>query len=614
MATYGWGSGTPVEEGLFDQSHRFEFYEAVRLLEQLHPETEPVGDGKTVDEEPVRFRGHADLSFPPSSVVDVSAVDGEDGPPTEMSVAFMSLIGTQGPLPSPYTELVQRRVSKGDTALRDFLDLLVHRLIALQYRSRRRHHVGMESRSPERSTVARYLRSIAGLGAEAVQDRLSVPDRALLRYADLFNQKPHSAHGLEVLLGDYFDLDVHAEPLTGHWVSLEDHQTSEIGPTGQNRALGTSTVLGARAWDQQGHLRMRVEAETIEDYLAFLPDGDRHQPFVELSELYLGKEVDVSLQLALPSEEVASTPASPLLGPRLGRSAWLGRPDAEVETDVRLRTFTPEQETLRVPMLASLTPGQLGNVLSELPRRTVPPGTHVVRQGQPAHAMFLWTEGAAEVRYTSPEAEESTVLTTLEPGRLFGDDAFFERETYPGSLVTLTQSVLFEITRDHLHDLRERYPALERGVEEAYPEAQSVGREDTPAQRSARETLVATTAPGVARLSGPQWHLLVGAGSQAAYTADEVVLRGRMTPDTLVVLLDGTVEGRDAGATIAETGRALNLRPLVDRTPHPQTLVATRSSAVLQIPRAALQRVLQKHAAIERALRIHYLRSDPPNA
>ena len=45
-----------------------------------------------------------------------------------MTVNFLGLAGCLGALDIPSTELVMRRTSNGDNALRDFLDIFNHRL------------------------------------------------------------------------------------------------------------------------------------------------------------------------------------------------------------------------------------------------------------------------------------------------------------------------------------------------------------------------------------------------------------------------------------------------------------------------------------------------------
>ena len=601
MATTIRGSGASVADRLTDEPYRFEFYAAVRALEHLYPDQAPVGEGPHPSAEAVRFRSHADLGFPASDVVDIEPATDED--PAEMTVSFMSLAGPHGPLPAPYAELLQDCVRSGNMALRDFFDLLVHRLIALRYRSRKRHHVGMASSPTSTSgasgnTIARYLRAIAGLGPDATHDRLAVPDQALLRYATLLTQSPPSAHGLSVLLSDYFDTEVDVTPLTGTWIPLEPHQRTRLGCVGQNNTLGQSTVLGTRAWDQQGGLTIEVGAPSLDTYLRLLPDGDAHRALVDLAQLYLGRTVTFDLSVTMDADDVPHTPLSGTLGPRLGRSAWLGTPLSNtVTTDIRPETFDPAQEVLRIPLFAGLSPNQLREVTAAGVLRDVRPDQHVARQGRSASAFYLLVEGEADVRYQSPQGDASTVLTTLEPGGVFGDEALIHEQPYDASLVTTRSSRILEIRREQLETLRDRYPSIERALEATYHQADDAEAPPSPPPHGLG-----------AHLSPALWHHLRQAGRIGSVEKGaSIVPTGRPT-DALHILLDGGPVTDESGTQVDAPGTPLNLRALVERRTFDAPRRATQAATLLVLPRADLRRLCQKHRAIERALRTWHAR------
>src|SRR6185369_10791336 len=126
---YGWGKNTAVEDGLFAEGHRFDFFQAVRLLEIIHTTsgehfTSPA-QGADPAKEIVHFRSAVKLDFP---------VRDQPKAPAEMSVNFLGLAGCLGALEIPSTELVLQRESHKDTALKDFLDIFNHRLVSLLYR------------------------------------------------------------------------------------------------------------------------------------------------------------------------------------------------------------------------------------------------------------------------------------------------------------------------------------------------------------------------------------------------------------------------------------------------------------------------------------------------
>jgi type VI secretion system protein ImpH len=79
MAAAGRGTDSPLTQLLFDEPYRFEFFQAVRLLERLNPGRGPVGRDGDPRDEAARFRAHASLAFPPSQICRIDEAGGGDG-------------------------------------------------------------------------------------------------------------------------------------------------------------------------------------------------------------------------------------------------------------------------------------------------------------------------------------------------------------------------------------------------------------------------------------------------------------------------------------------------------------------------------------------------------
>jgi type VI secretion system protein ImpH len=332
MAAHGWGTDRPVEDLLFEEGHRFDFYQAARLLEMLHPDTIPVGAGSEPEKEAVRFKSRVALDFPATDVSKLTpAGAGHSGEPAEMTVNFMGLAGCTGPLPMPYTELILERLWNKDTTLRDFLDIFNHRLISLLYRVRKVHRLGFDIGSPEKSNFAMYLFCLMGLGTKGLRGQMRVRDRCLLLYTALLTQQPRSMIGLERLLSHYFMATIRGVPLCGQWRHLEEDQATCIGASGQNRRLGRDAVLGSRIWDQQGKFQIRIGPLALREFLYFLPTGTGFTPLCELTRFYVGEELEFEIRLLLADEEIPETRLGVSGGPRLGWTSWLktGKPEVQ---------------------------------------------------------------------------------------------------------------------------------------------------------------------------------------------------------------------------------------------------------------------------------------------
>ncbi len=329
---------TPLDEELFGEPYRFGFFQAVRLLERLHPGAVPVGRAGPAGREVVRFRSWQSLAFPPSELRELRA-ESEPGRPPVLTVAFLGLTGPLGVLPHSYGELILERARAGDHTTAAFFDLFNHRMISLFYRAWAKYRPFLAYERGEGDQAARHLFDLIGLGLEPVRNRNAFPDVALLYYAGFFARRPRPAVGLERLLAEYFGMPVEVRQFQGRWLRLDPDDRSRLGAGGINNGLGTSLLLGAKVWDEQGQFRLRVGPLDYGRFLAFSPDGEAFRVLVQLTRQYVDTELDFDVQLILAAAEVPAcrldrkAPARP----RLGRNAWLK--SREFERDAEEAVF-----------------------------------------------------------------------------------------------------------------------------------------------------------------------------------------------------------------------------------------------------------------------------------
>src|SRR5437016_13988158 len=96
MAAFGWQREKSVEEWLFSEAYRFDFFQAVRLLELIFPDCTPVGEGPEPEKEAVRFSARVGFDFPAGEFHDL--LPSRDVSPPYMLTTFMVLAGIIGPL------------------------------------------------------------------------------------------------------------------------------------------------------------------------------------------------------------------------------------------------------------------------------------------------------------------------------------------------------------------------------------------------------------------------------------------------------------------------------------------------------------------------------------
>jgi type VI secretion system protein ImpH len=319
MAAYGWRRHCAVDEGLFEEGYLFSFLQAVRLLEAIHPDRTPPGEGTDPASEVVRFRSAVRLAFPASDVEEVRRP--VNGHPAEMTVHILGLAGVHGPLPPAVTELVMDRAFHGDRAMRDFLDLFNHRLVSLLYRARKKYRPALDSGAPGRGRIATVLLSLIGLGTPHLANRMGLRDRSLLPYAGFLMSRPRPTVGLVRLLEDCFGIPIEIRERLGTWHNVEPIDLTRLGATGQNRALGINTVAGSRVWDQATRFEVRLGPLSFDEFQSFLPGGHAHGPLCSMVRFSVREELEFSLRLTLEAAEVPKLQLG--ANSRLGWTSWL---------------------------------------------------------------------------------------------------------------------------------------------------------------------------------------------------------------------------------------------------------------------------------------------------
>jgi type VI secretion system protein ImpH len=324
MATPRRRADTPLADRIFEEPYRFDFFQAVRLLERLQPDRVLVGREGPPAHEVTRFLTQLSLSFPASAVHQLESAESGDGPPA-MMVNFLGLFGPSGALPSHYTELLIARARQGDHTLAAFLDLLNHRLVSLFYRAWEKHHALVLYERGVEDQVARRLFDLIGLGLPTLRNRHDFSDTVLLFYSGCFARRQRPAVVLEALLNDYYGMPIAVEQFVGQWLVLEPEDRSTIGARGAHNALGVSLVLGERVWDEQGKIRLRVGPLSFAEFLTLLPGGPTLRSLAQMTRLFLDSEFDFDVQLVLRADEVPDCHLSSKsdVGACLGRHAWL---------------------------------------------------------------------------------------------------------------------------------------------------------------------------------------------------------------------------------------------------------------------------------------------------
>jgi type VI secretion system protein ImpH len=312
-----------VEIRLREEPFCFQFFQAVRLLEQCLAPRKPVGRFVNPDQEVVRFSVNNSLTFPAS---DIQSLEFPDAESAAMTVNFGGLTGPHGVLPHWYTVYIRERIRAGDRTIPAFFDIFNHRFVSLLFRAWEKYRFTISYERGERGGFTQNLLDLIGLGTKGLADRQSVVDDSLIFYAGLLGQRPRSAAALAQIISDYFGVPVEVQQFLGSWYRLDDVTQCRLeDPLDSSEQVGLGAIVGEEVWDPHAKVRIKLGPLTLEQYLDFLPNGTAFEPLRAITSFFSNEEFDFEVQLVLKQDEVPTCElgADGDAAPQLGWVTWV---------------------------------------------------------------------------------------------------------------------------------------------------------------------------------------------------------------------------------------------------------------------------------------------------
>lgn len=287
---------------LLEQPQRFEFVQAVRLLEQWLARR---GIGAEVAlTDILRFQNSVSLSFPASQIESLALETAlEDGElrHVRLTPAFIGFLGANGALPSHYSERIAVHVHfDHDEGPRAFLDTFSSRLVALFYKAWRKYRLELPPVPKDRDALLPLLMSLSGTPAGGAQP--AIPEEAAAYYAAAFRQRPASPFVIEQVLADYFDIPVTVETNVGYWRPIEAESQAQLG--GVNTCLGVRCMLGPRQWRRDLKVGIKLGPLDKVQYEKFLPASQGAQDLNGMLSMFAVPGLQFEVSLVLRAQDV----------------------------------------------------------------------------------------------------------------------------------------------------------------------------------------------------------------------------------------------------------------------------------------------------------------------
>jgi type VI secretion system protein ImpH len=308
-----------VERQLGEDAASMDFFQALRLLENAHPDKPRIGASLRPRDDAVRFGRDPSLGFEPGALAGFTPATG--AAKARLAVNFFGLFGANGPLPLHLTEYARDRArNHGDHTMVAFLDVFHHRMVSLFYRARAAADPALSLDRPDSDRFADYVGSLFGIGTPTMRGRDEIGDFAKLHFAGLMANQRRPAAGLVTILRAYFKLPVEIEQFVGHWMKIPLDGQTRIGMEDRGNRLGTSAVLGKKVWDCQHKFRLVIGPLDYDDYERMLPGGASMVRLVDWVKSYAGTVLDWDVRLVLKRPEI---PPLKLGSQKLGWTTYL---------------------------------------------------------------------------------------------------------------------------------------------------------------------------------------------------------------------------------------------------------------------------------------------------
>lgn len=362
MAAASRRAATALIEALRAEPWRFDFFQAVRILDQHACEARPLrardvlprlgGDVAPADES-VRFRVTPSARFSAATIHALGPASrrdrtAESDGPTGLAVTFFGLTGPSGVLPQHHTTMLIEQIRANNDTLSAFEDLFNHRAIALFYRAWEKYRFPVTFERARRrgqsvldDLFTRCVLSLGGFNLAGLAERVSFPAETLASYAGHFAQHAPNASALAAFVGDFLGSPATVRQFAGQWLVLAEADCSRLPSSGraegQSAVLGRTMTVGERVLIPDSRFVLEAGPLRLRQYLELLPIGAGHRALAQLVMSYVGAEFDFDMQLVLAPEEVP--PCQIGGGPggaRLGWTSFIGsRPAFEPRRGAR---------------------------------------------------------------------------------------------------------------------------------------------------------------------------------------------------------------------------------------------------------------------------------------
>jgi type VI secretion system protein ImpH len=318
-----------LPEQILETPEAFDLDQLIYIVESIRTNANPLGETSNPAREAVRVRSKLTMHQEGTEVDHINVKNTPSGLP-EVYINTLSIGGINGPLPTPYTEILLDQVREKDYSGLHFLDIFHHRLASMWHRLRKRTYPHLFKRPPLNTPLGKLQENLSGFKQQG--------DVAHTLFFDHFWKRSRSLSCLLQMIEKFFNVKATAQPFEGTWRTVDTSEGSRLGNKGQFQLLGENAILGLRCWDQAAGFTITLSPldwATTQQFLPFSDaslGGENFNRFRQILVSYMGSLPRVFLNVSLKQNENQGTKLNKQHG--LGWNTWLSGSNAD---EVRLK-------------------------------------------------------------------------------------------------------------------------------------------------------------------------------------------------------------------------------------------------------------------------------------
>lgn len=269
------------------------------------------------------FKANPSLSFQKSDVSNIEFKEIDKKIVVEITLNFLSIFGSQSPMPSNYSEMVLRSY-ESDKILYDFLNLFNHHLQRFIYPIWEKHRYYVQYQKDLSDTFSKYILSFLGLRMNFIDKKSKINLSKLLCYSGLLNMRFQSANNIKSILRHYLSHnDLEIFEFIPQKYNIPMWQKAKLGL--ENSKLGEDFLIGNYVVGRNNKFKILLNNSKFEDLIAYSIFGEKIYELEELINFMVQEPLSYDLVLQIKKDEKKEFILKEESNFYLGINCWIGQ-------------------------------------------------------------------------------------------------------------------------------------------------------------------------------------------------------------------------------------------------------------------------------------------------